>query len=152
MELLFLLFPVSFLILSRNSLCIFVMISLSVFSPYFSLIYSYLFGDTVPVKNIAVGVSLSCSKFPTLHMFLFFFLHSKQYPHSTSMYLSLSSVQTGGSYPFFFCRYEPFVFDFYWKIAHYLLGMNDDNVLIPPYIHSLRLFFSSMFNFWPLLS
>ena len=34
----FMLFPVSFLILSRNSLCIFVMISLSVFSLYFSLI------------------------------------------------------------------------------------------------------------------
>ena len=47
----------AFLILSRNNLCIFVIISLSCdpsfLNPYFLQIYSYLCGDTVPVKNTA---------------------------------------------------------------------------------------------------
>ena len=63
-------------------------------------------------------------------------------------YVSQSLVRTNGRFiPVFLCRHEPLVLDFYWKIAHYLPGINDDNVLMPPYIHSLRLFFSSMFNF-----
>ena len=70
--------PFILLILSRNSLTSFVAISFtsSLGMLYFFDNFSILSSVNVPVKNVAVGVSLSCSAFLILHSLAFFRLHS----------------------------------------------------------------------------
>ena len=67
-----------FLNLSMNSLTSFVAISFtfSLGISYFVLSFFILSSVNVPVRNIAFGVSFSCSAILTFHSLAFFLLHS----------------------------------------------------------------------------